>query len=142
MHHLAYVFFFLIENMQAECSDHLDPIKCMVQDLHKVFYHEEYLLQKEQQFLRKLENLKEELQPLEELKSNIMALAEARTTRLKWVGLALLSTQGGALAWLTWWVYSWDIMEPVTYFITYGSAISFYAYFLLTKLVSLFYLRI
>ncbi|XP_075705839.1 calcium uniporter regulatory subunit MCUb, mitochondrial [Rhinoderma darwinii] len=122
-----------IENLQIECSE-LDPIKCMVQELHTVFYYDEYLLQKEEQFLQRLESLKEELQPLEEMKRNIMALAEARTTRLKWVGLALISTQGGALAWLTWWVYSWDIMEPVTYFITYGSAIAFYAYFLLTKL--------
>ncbi|XP_069834615.1 calcium uniporter regulatory subunit MCUb, mitochondrial [Dendropsophus ebraccatus] len=123
-----------MENLQTEYSEQLDPIKCMVQDLHTVFYYDEYLLQKEQRFLQKLERLKEELQPLEEMKRSIMAVAEARTTRLKWVGLAYLSTQGGALAWLTWWVYSWDIMEPVTYFITYGSAIAFYAYFLLTKL--------
>ncbi|XP_073428073.1 calcium uniporter regulatory subunit MCUb, mitochondrial isoform X1 [Dendrobates tinctorius] len=123
-----------MENLQTECPEQLDPIKCMVHDLHTVFYYDEYLLRKEQKFIQQLEKLKEELQPLEEIKKNIMALAQARTTRLKWVGLALLSTQGGALAWLTWWVYSWDIMEPVTYFITYGSAISFYAYFLLTKL--------
>ncbi|XP_056420500.1 calcium uniporter regulatory subunit MCUb, mitochondrial [Hyla sarda] len=122
-----------IENLQTECSEQLDPTKCMVQDLHTVFYYEEHLLRKEQQIIQRLENLKEELQPLEEIKRSIMAVAEARTARLKWVGLAYLSTQGGALAWLTWWVYSWDIMEPVTYFITYGSAIAFYAYFLLTK---------
>lgn len=65
-----------------------------------------------------------------------MDSADAKTSRLLWVGLALMSTQGGALAWLTWWVYSWDIMEPVTYFITYGSAMAFYAYFVLTKQVS------
>ncbi|KAG9480210.1 hypothetical protein GDO78_011955 [Eleutherodactylus coqui] len=123
-----------IENLQADCSEQLDPLKCMIQDLHTVFYYDEYLLHKEQQFLQRLESLKEELQPLEEMKRHIVSLAEARTSRLKWVGLALLSTQGGALAWLTWWVYSWDIMEPVTYFITYGSAIAFYAYFLLTKI--------
>lgn len=123
-----------IENVQIECSEELDPVKCMVQELHTVFYYDEYLHQKEQQFLQKIESLNEKLQPLEAMKSHIMALSEARTIRLKWVGLALLSTQGGALAWLTWWVYSWDIMEPVTYFITYGSAIAFYAYFLLTKL--------
>ncbi|KAM3937803.1 calcium uniporter regulatory subunit MCUb, mitochondrial [Leptodactylus fuscus] len=123
-----------IENLQVECSDQLDPVKCMVQDLHTVFYYDDYLMQKEQRFLQRLESLKEELQPLEEMNRHIMAQAEARTTRLKWIGLAFLSTQGGALAWLTWWVYSWDIMEPVTYFITYGSAIAFYAYFLLTKM--------
>lgn len=122
------------ETLQIECSEQLDPVKCMVQDLHTVFYYDEHLIQKEQQILQRMESLKEELQPLEEMRSDIVALAEARNARLKWIGLALLSTQGGALAWLTWWVYSWDIMEPVTYFITYGSAIAFYAYFLLTKL--------
>ncbi|XP_044157833.1 calcium uniporter regulatory subunit MCUb, mitochondrial isoform X1 [Bufo gargarizans] len=127
-----------IVNLQSERSEQLDPIKCMIQDLHTVFYYDDYLVQKEQQLLQRLENLKEELQPLEQMKKNLMTLAEARTTHLKWVGLALLSTQGGALAWLTWWVYSWDIMEPVTYFITYGSAIAFYAYFLLTKLEYLY----
>lgn len=70
------------------------------------------------------------------MKARITDSADAKTSRLLWVGLALMSTQGGALAWLTWWVYSWDIMEPVTYFITYGSAMAFYAYFVLTKQVS------
>lgn len=70
------------------------------------------------------------------MRARIMNSADAKTSRLLWVGLALMSTQGGALAWLTWWVYSWDIMEPVTYFITYGSAMAFYAYFVLTKQVS------
>ena len=34
---------------------------------------------------------------------------------------------------LTWWEYFWDIMEPVTYFVTYGGAMVFYAYFVLTR---------
>ncbi|XP_066429923.1 calcium uniporter regulatory subunit MCUb, mitochondrial isoform X2 [Eleutherodactylus coqui] len=54
------------ENLQADCSEQLDPLKCMIQDLHTVFYYDEYLLHKEQQFLQRLESLKEELQPLEE----------------------------------------------------------------------------
>ena len=36
---------------------------------------------------------------------------------------------------LTWWEYSWDIMEPVTYFVTYGTAMAAYAYYVLTKQV-------
>ena len=31
------------------------------------------------------------------------------------------------------WDYSWDIMEPVTYFITYGTACGMYAYWLVTR---------
>lgn len=48
-----------------------------------------------------------------------------------------MSVQFGILARLTWWEYSWDIMEPVTYFVTYGTAMAGYAYFVLTKQVSL-----
>lgn len=50
-----------------------------------------------------------------------------------WGGLAYMATQFGILARLTWWEYSWDIMEPVTYFITYGSAMAMYAYFVMTR---------
>lgn len=46
-----------------------------------------------------------------------------------------MGAQFGILARLTWWEYSWDIMEPVTYFITYGTAIVMYGYFLLTQQV-------
>ena len=41
----------------------------------------------------------------------------------------------GILARLTWWEYSWDIMEPVTYFVTYGTAMAAYGYFVVTKQV-------
>uniref|UniRef100_A0A2K5MGQ8 Calcium uniporter protein n=1 Tax=Cercocebus atys TaxID=9531 RepID=A0A2K5MGQ8_CERAT len=59
--------------------------------------------------------------------------AEKRTTLVLWGGLAYMATQFGILARLTWWEYSWDIMEPVTYFITYGSAMAMYAYFVMTR---------
>lgn len=51
--------------------------------------------------------------------------------------MAYMATQFGILARLTWWEYSWDIMEPVTYFITYGTAMAMYAYFVLTRQVRL-----
>lgn len=70
------------------------------------------------------------------MKATIEARSESKTSGLLWGGLALLSVQGGALAWLTWWVYSWDIMEPVTYFITFANSMVFFAYFLVTRQVS------
>ena len=48
-----------------------------------------------------------------------------------------MALQFGLLARLTWWEYSWDIMEPVTYFVGYGTAMACYAYFVLTRQVSL-----
>jgi hypothetical protein len=38
-------------------------------------------------------------------------------------GLGLWSAQFVALARLTWWEYSWDVMEPVTYFLGVSNAI-------------------
>lgn len=60
-------------------------------------------------------------------------VADKRSNWLAWAGLGLMSVQFGILARLTWWEYSWDIMEPVTYFVTYGTVIATYAYFVVTK---------
>ncbi|XP_053559512.1 calcium uniporter regulatory subunit MCUb, mitochondrial [Bombina bombina] len=116
-----------------EKASEMDEIKSLIHSLYAALHLEEHQLKKEQELLQRLDTLKEQLQPLEQIKAAVMTKADAKTTRLMWIGLAFLSTQGGALAWLTWWVYSWDIMEPVTYFLTYGSAIAFYAYFVLTR---------
>ena len=46
-----------------------------------------------------------------------------------------MGLQFGILARLTWWEYSWDIMEPVTYFVTYGTTMAMFAYYVCTKQV-------
>ncbi|KAJ8926684.1 hypothetical protein NQ314_020899 [Rhamnusium bicolor] len=66
-------------------------------------------------------------------KNQLELVAHRRGNWLAWAGLGLMSVQFGILARLTWWEYSWDIMEPVTYFVTYGTAMACYAYFVLTK---------
>ena len=52
-----------------------------------------------------------------------------------WAGLGWMSLQFGFFARLTWWEYSWDIMEPVTYFVGYGTSILIFTYFVLTRQV-------
>ncbi|XP_030305984.1 calcium uniporter regulatory subunit MCUb, mitochondrial isoform X2 [Calypte anna] len=121
------------DKLSSEHATEMEDIKSLVHRLYVALHLEDHQIRKERELLEKLDHLKEELLPLEQMKAGITASADAKTSRLLWVGLALLSAQGGALAWLTWWVYSWDIMEPITYFITYGSAMAFYAYFVLTK---------
>ncbi|XP_041035811.1 calcium uniporter regulatory subunit MCUb, mitochondrial-like isoform X3 [Carcharodon carcharias] len=121
------------DHVSSEHSVEMDDVKNLVHRLYIALHTEDHQLHKEGELLEKLENLKGELQDLEQVKSQLFLKAEAKSSRLMWIGLALMSTQAGALAWLTWWVYSWDIMEPVTYFITYASSMAFYAYFLLTR---------
>ena len=103
-----------------------------------------------QELAQELEQLQEKLEPLEQQRREIIQHAEERTNMMTWVGLGLMSVssaedctrdwtetsvqvQFGILARLTWWEYSWDIMEPVTYFVTYGTAMAGYAYFVLTR---------
>ena len=45
-----------------------------------------------------------------------------------------MAFQVGILAELTWDVYSWDIVEPISYFIAFGTAMVFYAFHLMTRL--------
>ena len=46
------------------------------------------------------------------------------------MGLAFLIVQWGMLARLTFWELSWDVIEPITYFLGSGSTILFYCYFM------------
>jgi len=49
------------------------------------------------------------------------------------VFLGVLVGQWVVLARLTWWEFNWDVMEPITYFVTFGSVIVGYVYFMVTK---------
>lgn len=119
--------------ISSEHAIEIQDMKHMVHLLHTALNLPEHHLLKERQLLEKLDSLKQELSPLEKMKANLSRKAEFHTSRALWTGMALLSVQGGALAWLTWWVYSWDVMEPVTYFITYATSMGAFSYYVLTK---------
>jgi hypothetical protein len=114
----------------------LDPLsntKNLISQLYTDLGVQEYKDNRERQINVQLEDLKTELAPLEDLKSAIDEQTAKRTNYLVWGGLGYMALQFGFLARLTWWEYSWDIMEPVTYFVTYGGQMLFYAYFVLTR---------
>ncbi|KAM7154964.1 calcium uniporter regulatory subunit MCUb, mitochondrial isoform 1-T1 [Molossus nigricans] len=121
------------EKLSIEHTTEMENMKSLVYRLFTALHLEEFQKKREQHLLEKIDHLKGQLQSLEQMKAGIEARSEAKTSGLLWAGLALLSIQGGALAWLTWWVYSWDIMEPVTYFITFANSMVFFAYFLVTR---------
>ncbi|XP_068725019.1 calcium uniporter protein, mitochondrial-like [Montipora capricornis] len=108
-------------------------IKTMVHQLYSAMNIEQHQLEKERCLMKELEKLQLELKPLEDLKADIESKSAKRTTAVVWGGLAFMSLQFGLLARLTWWEYSWDIMEPVTYFVGYGTAMVAYTYFVLTR---------
>ncbi|XP_036199293.1 calcium uniporter regulatory subunit MCUb, mitochondrial isoform X2 [Myotis myotis] len=124
---------FTAEKPSSEHATELENMKSLVHRLFTALHLEEFQKKREHHLLEEIDHLKGQLQPLEQMKAKIEARSAAKTSGLLWAGLALLSVQGGALAWLTWWVYSWDIMEPVTYFITFANSMVFFAYFLVTR---------
>eukprot|EP00064_Thunnus_orientalis_P002593 superscaffoldBa00000195_g2600 len=121
------------ELLPHEEAERLNDVKFLVQQLYTTLRIEEHQLSKERELIGRLEDLNSQLRPLEKVREELSKKAERRTTWVLWGGMAYMATQFGILARLTWWEYSWDIMEPVTYFITYGTAMAMYAYFVLTR---------
>lgn len=121
------------ELLPHEELDRLNDVKFLVQQLYTTLRIEEHQLSKERELIGRLEDLNSQLRPLEKVREELSRKAERRTTWVLWGGMAYMATQFGILARLTWWEYSWDIMEPVTYFITYGTAMAMYAYYVLTR---------
>ncbi|XP_075874957.1 calcium uniporter protein, mitochondrial isoform X1 [Nelusetta ayraudi] len=121
------------ELLPHEEAERLNDVKYLVQQLYTTLRIEDHQLGKERELIGRLEDLNSQLRPLEKVREELSKKAERRTTWVLWGGMAYMATQFGILARLTWWEYSWDIMEPVTYFITYGTAMAMYAYFVLTR---------
>jgi len=89
--------------------------------------------EKEEELLKEKEALMKEMKPFFEANDLLVAKVEAKTKAMQYGILAYMVFQWSALARLTWWEYSWDIMEPVTYFITYGTSVALYGFYVLSK---------
>ncbi|XP_008788024.2 calcium uniporter protein 6, mitochondrial-like [Phoenix dactylifera] len=75
----------------------------------------------------------EELKQLQRKKEEIDMLAHKQVRRILWSGLVFLVVQVGLFFRLTFWEFSWDVMEPIAFFTTTTSIVVGYAYFLFTS---------
>ncbi|KAJ1273907.1 hypothetical protein BS78_05G021000 [Paspalum vaginatum] len=76
---------------------------------------------------------KEEFQRLQEKKEEIDKLAHKQVRRILWSGLGFFMCQVGLFFRLTFWEFSWDVMEPIAFFTTASGLLVGYAYFLITS---------
>lgn len=76
---------------------------------------------------------KEELKKLQAKQDEIDVLAHKQVRRILWGGLGLSLAQASLFFRLTFWEFSWDVMEPITFFTTSSGLIIGYAYFLFTS---------
>jgi hypothetical protein len=92
-----------------------------------------YIKKGDEEKLKELEDIKKELVPLNMFKEFYDKIAELYATRvLALIGI-YLAIQFSVLARMVWIDFNWDIMEPVTYFVTLGTLIFGFAFFTLTK---------
>ncbi|XP_022986898.1 calcium uniporter protein 5, mitochondrial-like [Cucurbita maxima] len=74
-----------------------------------------------------------ELKQLQEKKEEIDILAHKQVRRILWTGLGLAILQVALFFRLTFWEFSWDVMEPIAFFTTTTGLVIGYAYFLITS---------
>ncbi|XP_059626344.1 calcium uniporter protein 6, mitochondrial-like [Cornus florida] len=76
---------------------------------------------------------RDELKKLQEKKEKIDLLAHKQVRRILWSGLGLAVVQVGTFFRLTFWEFSWDVMEPIAFFTASTGIVISYAYFLFTS---------
>lgn len=76
---------------------------------------------------------RQELDLLENQKVEIDQKAEALVRRELWAGLGFIMAQTAAFMRLTFWELSWDVMEPICFYVTSAYFILGYTFFLRTS---------
>nr|GMC99300.1 calcium uniporter protein 2, mitochondrial-like [Ipomoea batatas] len=74
-----------------------------------------------------------ELEEMEKTKAAIDRKAEALVRRELWGGLGYFVVQTAAFMRLTFWELSWDVMEPICFYVTSVYCMAGYAFFLRTS---------
>ncbi|THU69082.1 hypothetical protein C4D60_Mb08t10620 [Musa balbisiana] len=75
----------------------------------------------------------EELRRMEETKAEIDRSAAVLVRKELWCGLGLMAAQTAAFMRLTFWELSWDVMEPICFYVTSIYFMAGYAFFLATS---------
>ena len=80
-----------------------------------------------------LKSLKQKKLELDISKKRLDLKGESSATRFMWLLAGGMFIQAGVVARLTWWELSWDVMEPITYILTFSTSIFTFAYFTVLK---------
>lgn len=121
------------QDLELTSKSELEDIKRIVSKLYLHLNVEHFEAKREEQIARELEVLKTSIEPLEQTREKLSLDAKKHTNRMVWLGLGLMGIQAGVMARLTWFDYSWDIVEPISYFVSYSAIVGTYAYFVLTR---------
>ena len=117
----------------AELSGELGDVRNAIHKLYVSLNVDRHQLRLEQELSSRAEVLSEQLRPFEEIKESLENKAWRNTHFCIWGGLGVMGINAGLVGYLTWFVLSWDIVEPFSYIITFGTSILLYMYFVLSR---------
>ena len=83
--------------------------------------------------------LSNEINMREQLIKNLEKTASRKSTALCWLGSSVVFAQLGFIAWGSFHMYSWDIIEPICYLMTFGNftfSYFFYLFYCLARIQS------
>lgn len=121
------------DDLNNKAKNDLEEVKKLVSKLYLHLNVEQFESEREDKLIKQLELIKNELEPMEKTRKLLELNAKKHTNRMVWLGLGLMGVQVGIMARLTWFDYSWDIVEPISYFVSYSAVIGVYAYYVLTR---------
>ncbi|KAI6174684.1 Calcium uniporter protein [Aphelenchoides bicaudatus] len=111
----------------------LDDLRAKIATLYAVLNVDDFKLEREKNLLKRIEEVEQSLRPLEIIRKTIEEECERYSIRVLWFGFIAMGVQTGIFARLTWWEYSWDIVEPCTYFATFSTVFATFGYYIFTK---------
>jgi len=85
------------------------------------------------QLVQQLQAILPEYTPLNNKKLELDARAEKAAKFWMHVGLGYLVLQFGILARMVWWDFNWDIMEPISYFVSFATIMLGFVFFVMYR---------
>ncbi|CBY18930.1 unnamed protein product [Oikopleura dioica] len=114
-------------------DNEMAAIKQLVHSLHSSLGIAEFQFQHHKKLTAKRDEIMKKLKKCQLVKQKIDEDAIKFSQQMHTGAMIGMSVLWGIMARLTWWEYSWDVIEPVTFFVTYGGAICCYTFYLATK---------
>jgi len=111
----------------------INDLCAKVASLHAILNVDDLNNRRKEMILKHLEKIDSELKPLMIIRRKIEEECEIFSRRLIWLGFSALCIQMGFFMRLVWWDFSWDVIEPITYFTTHSAILLVFGYYLTTR---------
>ena len=123
----------LIKRTEYDQNQNQNNLVLQIKELFESVNYQNLLQQKLQKIEQEVSQIDQELKPLEEKYQKIILDCQHAADNRLLTFLACWTMSFTSIARLTWWEYSWDIMEPVAWAVQAGGMLFWGWYYFITK---------